>query len=387
MSHAPSIAIVGAGPGGLTLATLLQRQGLSCTVYERDEHAEHRPQGGTLDLHEGSGLLALQQAGLMPEFTRIARYEDQGTRLMDKDGRLLFADDDDAADGDRPEVDRSALRRMLLESLSPETVRWNSGVREITSTGDGKWAVELGDGASATYDLVVGADGTWSRVRPLLSRYAPQYTGVSFIEFGIDEVDQRHPALAALVGRGKLWVEGAGKAIIAQRNGHSHIRAYAAFRVPVEWAAKRFDVSRPARAREQLVEEFDGFAPCLIDLFRAAGDRLAVRPIEALPVGHHWPHRPGLTLIGDAAHVMSPFGGEGVNNAMLDAAELARHLTSGSSLSSAVASYESGMFERVAASAQGSAEGAATFLSHVGQELALQTYRSHLEARQQQAEQ
>jgi len=76
----------------------------------------------------------------------------------------------------------------------------------------------VGGGTSATYDLIVGADGTWSRVRPLLSRYAPQYTGVSFIEFGIDEVDQRHPALAALVGRGKLWVEGDGKAIIAQRN-------------------------------------------------------------------------------------------------------------------------------------------------------------------------
>jgi 2-polyprenyl-6-methoxyphenol hydroxylase-like FAD-dependent oxidoreductase len=385
MSHAPSIAIVGGGPGGLTLATLLQRRGLSCTVYERDEHAEHRPQGGTLDLHEGSGLLALQQAGLMPEFTRIARYEDQGSRLMGKDGRLLFADDD-AAGGDRPEVDRSALRGMLLESLLPGTVRWNSSVRQITSMGDGRWAVEQGDGSSATYDLVVGADGTGSRVRPLLSRYAPQYTGVTFIEFGIDEVDQRHPALAALVGRGTLWVEGDGKAIIAQRNGQSRIRGYAAFRVPVEWATNRFDVSRPAQARERLIEEFDGFAPCLIDLFRAAGDRFAVRPIEALPVGHHWPHQPGLTLIGDAAHVMSPFGGEGVNNAMLDAAELAGHLASGGSLSSAVASYESAMFERVAASAQGAAEGAATFLSHVGQELALQTYRSHLDASRQQAE-
>jgi 2-polyprenyl-6-methoxyphenol hydroxylase-like FAD-dependent oxidoreductase len=385
MSHVSNIAIVGGGPGGLTLAALLQRQGFSCTVYERDEHVEQRPQGGTLDLHEGSGLLALRQAGLMPEFSRIARYEDQGTRLMDKDGRLLFADDD-AASGDRPEVDRSALRRMLLESLLPGTVRWNSSVHEIASMGDGRWAVGQGDGTSTAFDLVVGADGAWSRVRPLLSRYKPQYTGVTFVEFGIDDVDQRHPALAALVGRGTLWVEGDGRAVIAQRNGESHIRAYAAFRVPVEWAADRFDLSRPARAREQLIEEFDGFASCFIDLFRAAGDRLALRSIEALPVGHHWLHRPGLTLIGDAAHVMSPFGGEGVNNAMLDAAELARHLSSGASLSSAVASYESEMFERVIVSAQGAAEGVATFLSHVGQELALQMYRSHVEATRQQAE-
>lgn len=385
MSQVSSVAIVGGGPGGLTLATLLQRQGLSCTVYERDEHVEHRPQGGTLDLHEGSGLLALRQAGLMHEFSRIARYEDQGTRLMDKDARLLFADDD-AASGDRPEVDRSALRRMLLESLLPGTVRWNSSVREIAPMGEGRWAVRQDDGLSSAFDLVVGADGAWSRVRLLLSRYKPQYTGVTFVEFGIDDVDQRHPALAALVGRGNLWVEGEGKAIIAQRNGQSHVRGYAAFRVPVAWATDRFDLSRPARAREQLMEEFDGFAPCFIDLFRAAGDRLAVRPIEALPVGHHWLHRPGLTLIGDAAHVMSPFGGEGVNNAMLDAAELARHLTSSDSLSSSVASYENDMFERVIASAQGAAEGVATFLSHVGQELALQTYRSHREARREHAQ-
>lgn len=385
MSQVSSIAIVGGGPGGLTLATLLQRQGFSCTVYERDEHVEHRPQGGTLDLHEGSGLLALRQAGLMDEFSRIARYEDQGTRLMDKDGRVLFADDN-AAGGDRPEVDRSALRRMLLESLLPGTVRWNSSVREIASMGDGRWAVGQGDSMSSAFDLVVGADGAWSRVRPLLSRYQPQYTGVTFVEIDIDDVDQRHPAVAALVGRGMLWVEGDGKAIIAQRNGQSRIRGYASFRVPVEWAIHRFDISRPACAREQLMEEFDGFAPCFIDLFRAAGDRLAVRPIEALPVGHHWPHRPGLTLVGDAAHVMSPFGGEGVNNAMLDAAELARHLTSGGSLSSAVAAYEREMFERVTASAQGAAEGVATFLSHVGQELTLQTYRSHREVDGQQAE-
>jgi 2-polyprenyl-6-methoxyphenol hydroxylase-like FAD-dependent oxidoreductase len=78
--------------------------------------------------------------------------------------------------------------------------------------------------------------------------------------------------------------------------------------------------------RESLKHEFDGFAKTFIDMFDASNGHFATRPIYALPVGHCWPNRRGLTLLGDAAHVMSPFGGDGVNNAMFDAAELARLL-------------------------------------------------------------
>src|SRR5659263_353519 len=103
-------------------------------------------------------------------------------------------------------------------------------------------------------------------------------------------------------------------------------------------------------------DRFDGFAPEILDLFRASNDNFAIRPICALPVGHCWASRRGLTLLGDAAHVMSPFGGDGVNNAMLDAAELARLLIERSDWAAAVAEYEALMFARVVESAEGAAE-------------------------------
>ncbi|RQU91411.1 FAD-dependent monooxygenase [Burkholderia cenocepacia] len=368
------IAIVGGGPGGLTLARLLSLGGIDAVVYERDAHPLERPQGGTLDLHEESGLLALARAGLTDAFLAVARYEDQGSRLLDRTGRVLF--DDDGVGGNRPEVDRTALRALLLGALPPGAVQWGRTVREVVMAPDGRATLVFEHGTEGPFDLVVGADGAWSRLRPLLSPYQPQYSGLTFIEFGIDDIDRRHPALSRLVGRGKVGVFGGGKAIIAQRNGHAHVRGYAIFRVPLDWVAQRFDFASPDAMRAALVAEFDGCADAIHDLFRASGDRFANRPIVALPVGHCWAHRRGVTLIGDAAHVMSPFGGEGVNNAMRDAAELAAGLIAHADRDTAVAAFEQQMFVRVTESAREAADAAATQLSHDAEALALARYRA-----------
>jgi 2-polyprenyl-6-methoxyphenol hydroxylase-like FAD-dependent oxidoreductase len=372
----PTIAIVGAGPGGLTLARILHQHGIAAIVFEREAHALERPQGGTLDLHTESGLLALERAGLLDEFQAIARYDDQGTRLLTPSGQVLFESSDTSND-DRPEVDRTALRAMLLDALPPGCVQWGRTLREVQARDDGRWDLLFEHGSEGPFDLVVGADGAWSRVRPWLSPYKPHYSGLCFLEFGIDDVDRLHPKLSQLVGRGKVSVEGGGKALIAQRNGHAHIRGYAIFRVPADWVGKRFDFASPALVRAGLLEEFDGYAEDILDLFRASNDHFAVRPIHALPVGHCWTSKHGLTLMGDAAHVMSPFGGDGVNNAMLDASDLAERLIDHANWNDAVSEYETRMFERIVESAEGAAEGAATLLSHDGQALTLALYRSH----------
>lgn len=366
MTTYPRIAIVGGGPGGLMLARLLQVRGFASTVLERDPHAGHRPQGGSLDLHPETGQRALRRAGLEEAFLAEARPEDQGDRLYDTAGTLLF--DRDGAGDDRPEIDRTALRRILLDSLVPGTVRWGSKVEAVTA-GEDRHQVIVG-GVAEAYDIVVGADGAWSRIRPLLSNARPVYEGVTFVELGFDA--DRHPEIDALVGGGKMFAAGNNRVLIAQRNGRRHIRGYAALRLP-EAAGQDLGSAETGRVRDRLMAEYAGWSPSLLRLIDC-GDILAVRPLYALPVGHGWRTRTGLTLLGDAAHLMSPFGGEGVNLALADAADLAEAITSGEGWL-AVAAYEAAMAARAAPAAAGAREGLDCALSTDGLAFLLAHYR------------
>ncbi len=371
MTTRSRIAIIGGGPGGLMLARLLQLRGVRATVFERDADADERPQGGSLDLHAETGQRAMRLAGLEAEFAAAARPEDQGDRLYDQHGALLF--DRDGTGDDRPEIDRTALRRILLDSLAPDIVRWAHKVEAVIPRAAGGYDVVV-DGRHLSFDIVVGADGAWSKVRALLTDATPIYEGVTMVELGFDA--GRHPHVDALVGGGKMFAVGDNRLLIAQRNGHGHIRVYAGLRMPEatasEWTTAGADVVTAA-----LREAFAGWAPSLTYLFEQ-GDFIAVRPLHALPVGHHWPSRPGLTLLGDAAHLMSPLGGEGVNLALSDAAELAEALSGGGGWQ-AVSRYEAAMIERAAPAAEGAAQGVATAVSSDGVATVLDHYLERVE--------
>ncbi|HET8841309.1 MAG TPA: NAD(P)/FAD-dependent oxidoreductase [Ktedonobacteraceae bacterium] len=342
------IAIIGAGPAGLTLTRLLKMQGYTPTVFEKETSPLARPQGGSLDLHTNSGLRAVHMAGLDLPFQAIARPQDQGLRILDKMGTVLLEDYEQ--DGHRPEVDRIELRAMLLDSLAPGSIQWAKALSGVHPTGDGTHALAFEHGRSETFDLVVGADGAWSRVRPLLSSASPMYTGETYVELSIDDIDRRHPDVARLVGQGTMLAVTGEKGLVAQRNARGHIRVYAHLRASTEdLTALGIEEEHPDLARTRLLELFAGWHPDLLKVIEVCSDDcIAIRSLYMLPVGHRWDTVPGVTLIGDAAHLMPPTAGQGVNQAMLDAVELAEALGRSATFEDAIRAYEQPMFERAA---------------------------------------
>ncbi|MFB9684170.1 FAD-dependent oxidoreductase [Amycolatopsis plumensis] len=350
------IAIAGAGLGGLACARVLQLHGLDVTVFEQEPAPDARPQGGTLDMHADTGQVALRTAGLLDRFRTLARPEGQQMRGVDPHtGEVVL---DEAPDGDsRPEIDRGQLRGLLLDSLSPGTVRWGQPIVEAAPGA----RVTFADGGSAEFDLVVGADGAWSRVRRALTGVLPEYSGVTFVEFGLDDADRRHPDLSARTGQGTLMTKADGKALIAQRTSTGHIRCYATFYAPEDWATE-LDFADAAAVRAHLLERYAGWHPDLLAYLREHDGGFAHRPLHVLPVPHAWTTTPGLTLLGDAAHLMPPLG-VGANLALLDGAELATALATASTVEEAVRAYEAGMLPRSIEMAKACASGLHDLLS------------------------
>ncbi|MBB4091868.1 FAD-dependent monooxygenase [Ochrobactrum pecoris] len=343
------VTIIGAGLGGLMLARVLHVHGIASAIYEADASADARAQGGMLDIHAENGQRALKDAGLFEEFSNLVYPGGQQSRVLDKHGNVLFDHPDDGTGG-RPEVQRGELRRILIESLPPGTIRWGHKVKSVSSLGSGKFLVNFASGSTQVTELLVGADGAWSKVRPLISDTKPAYSGISFIETYLYGVDTSHKKTAAAVGGGSLFAVAPGKGIQAHREPHGILHAYIALKRPEAWF-DRVDFSDRKAACAAIAGEFDDWAPELTSLITNADTMPVLRMLYTLPVEHRWDRVPGVTLVGDAAHLMIP-SGEGANLALYDGAALGKAIAANiEDIETAFAGYERELFVRSAAAA------------------------------------
>lgn len=286
---------------------------------------------------------------MLAEFQALSRPEGQAMRILDAGGTVLRDWRPRPGDRANPEIDRGQLRDLLL---GPLDVQWGRVVTEVVPESRDGVLVHFTDGRQETFDLVIGADGAWSRVRPAVSSATPQYTGVTLVETSLDDVDTRHPDLARLVGDGSVAVYGVNRALVAQRNSGGHVKVYAQFRVELDWHMNLdrhmgLGLADVEAVRSSLLALFDGWAAPVLDLLRH-GTAFVHRPLYALPVSHTWAHVSGVTLLGDAAHLMPPLGA-GANLAMLEGAELAESIAAApgpEDLNKAVRAFEEQMWAR-----------------------------------------
>jgi 2-polyprenyl-6-methoxyphenol hydroxylase-like FAD-dependent oxidoreductase len=362
------IAIVGGGPGGLTLARLLQHKGAAVKVYERDYSAAARVQGAIVDLHFDSGLKVIKAAGLMDAFKANYMPGADKFRLLDKDATILF-DEPDHGPGDfdderfRPEIDRGALRDLLINSLAPETVVWDSQLVSMEAVNN-TWKLIFKNGTTAVADLVIGADGYRSKIRPYVTDITERYSGATIIQGEIDDPEKDCPHMHALVNKANLVAMGMGKTIAAQPRGDGGLTFYAASLFPEDWVNTcGIDFNNSRQVYDYLVGFFEGWDPVYYTLFKACR-QFVLRPLNYFPLDQNWQAKANITLLGDAAHLMPP-SGEGVNTAMLDALDLSGCLTSGefNDLQTAIAAYEQQMRARAAVLGQEALEGIKSFAS------------------------
>ena len=355
------IAVIGAGPAGLTLGRLLTQRSVDVTIFEREASPKVRGQGGTLDLHEESGLKAIKVGGLYQDFLTHARYDADVTIFTDKRNKVFLdtsklgpgAPADDDAHGDhgkkpdelkRPEIDREKLRQILLKSVPESAIRWGHHLVRVEDK-----RLIFDHTTAGPFDLIIAADGAWSKVRPLLSEIRPSYSGISGFEFRHATPEKEHIDLSNMIGKGSYFSFSDEKAIMTQRMGDGTIKVNA-YSKNSESYPKEVSASYNGEAlKAKVLEQFVDWAPALQDLIKYAdADEIKPWALYELPINYTWEHKNGYTAVGDAAHLMTPFAGEGVNAAMLDAYELTEAIMKGKDgdLEAEIERYERAMFPR-----------------------------------------
>ncbi|TJZ57113.1 FAD-binding protein [Streptomyces piniterrae] len=331
----PRIAVVGGGLAGLTLALALHRAGLECRVYEQAPQLGEVGAGiqlapsATRLLHRLGLEPALRSLAVEPAAMEFRRWADSsvisrgllGVHCEQRYGAPYYA------------LHRADLHRVLVEALPRGTVRLGARCTGVEEDPDGV-VLRFADGSEAGADAVVGADGIHSVLRRALVADRPRASGQSVYR-GLVE-SRRVPAVVA-EPRVLLWL-GPGRHFVCYPVSDGRLVNFVAT-VPTTGAT---DESWSGQGRvEDVVAAYDGWCADVTSVIGAA-DEVSLwalhdrAPIERWSTGR-------LTLLGDSAHPMLPFLGQGANQAVEDAVALAgclRDATSGT-LPAALERYES----------------------------------------------
>lgn len=338
------IVIIGGGPVGLTTARILQINGADVTVYERDLNAQARTSGGTLDIHSDSGQKAIQKANLMQEFYRYARPT--GEKMADMHGNITSDEMPTEENGyQRPEIDRNDLRKMMLENLQENTVIWDSQLTEIEKV-DRQYHLEFKNGSKTTADFVIVANGGRSNARKFVTDQEPQLSGTYIIQGEIENPELDYPAFKLKYGNGNVMAMGEEKMFYTHtlRDGSVHFGV--SFKANEKWILENgLDFENNDFIRIFLNEKFKNWGDDYKNFFNVATDFSGL-PLRLFSLEEPWKKHLDITLVGDAAHLMPPFAGEGVNMGLMDAYQLTENLTSGAftSIQDAIDDYEQKMF-------------------------------------------
>jgi 2-polyprenyl-6-methoxyphenol hydroxylase-like FAD-dependent oxidoreductase len=331
------VAIIGGGPVGLTTARLLQMKGVAVTVYERDLNEQARISGGTLDIHKATGQKTLAHAGLIDALFEQSRPV--GMCVADVTGKVLLQMKPDKS---KPEVDRPVLRKILYNSLAPGTVAWNTPVTGLKKHGN-VFQIVAPDDSVHVADVVIIADGGRSKARQSITDELPEETGTFVIQGEIAHFKQDCPVVFALTGESNLACVQDRKTIFLQNRSDGSLCYYVSFRRSKQWLQEHsFDFSDKASVLAFLDTLFAAWSPIYRELFKATSsfNGFPLRVFQPqLQKQHGFENA---TVVGDAAHVMTPFGGMGVNMGLKDAFTLTENLTGHrfTTIADAIADYE-----------------------------------------------
>nr|WP_232735276.1 NAD(P)/FAD-dependent oxidoreductase [Flavobacterium sp. 5] len=379
----PHVAIIGGGIGGVALAVACLHRGIPFTIYERDSDFNARSQGYGLTLQqaskaiEGLGIFSLDEGVIS---TRHVVHTTEG-KVIGEWGIRKWMQSDAKTFQKRTNVhiSRQALRLALLKQLGGhDKVHWNHQLVDFKEC-DGE-GVDLNfqvNGELKTYkaDLVVGADGIRSSVRRLL--IGENVTPLRYLDciviLGICPLKAIQDTTSSLLDSATVFQTANGnERIYIMPYTSDSVMWQLSFPMPEE-EAKELSAKGPQALKEEACRRTQWHDPIPQIIAATLVTQISGYPVydrelldsELLEKGKK------VTLIGDAAHPMSPFKGQGANQALLDALSLARGISKGCRplsqwrevgvRESVLTEFESEMLQRSASKVKDSAE-AAQFL-------------------------